>query len=327
MLQPQKKLLKNQQNNMKGVKNKIPSAGEPKVHIEKTAGALHPSRDIALEIEPKTEKKLKPAEKKSSKKVPESKLKAVKELVNSMKNSNTIMIVSTKGLPSPQLQKIKKDLRGKADVKIVKKNILNRAIDETKIPELAGLKEHIIADCAIAFSNEDGFELAGWLTENRNPISAKQGQTATDDINIEAGKTELAPGPDISALSAVGLKVSVEDGKIAIRMPHVLVKQGGLIDEKVASILQKLNIKPFKIGLNPLLVYDSKSKKIYAGIKIDKKETLDSLVLAKARAIGFAQKLGIMTRETIGYFLSKANSQAMALEKIQNQLNNQGGQI
>jgi large subunit ribosomal protein L10 len=253
------------------------------------------------------------AETKTSK-VPEGKIKAVKDLAEKMKTAKTIMIVSNKGVPSPQFQKIKKDLREKAQVNVIKKNILLRAIDEIKVPEMDALKEHVQADSAVALSQEDAFELAGWLTENRNPIAAKQGQEATDDIDIEPGPTDLMPGPDISALGAVGLKVAVEEGKIAIKAPHTVLKAGEKVTPEVASVLQKLDIKPFMIGLTPLVVYDSEAKKIYVGIKIDKEEALNNLLTAAGKALGLAQGLSYTAKETIGYLLAKANAEMQALE-------------
>lgn len=249
-------------------------------------------------------------------KIPEKKIRAVKHLAEEMKKSNTIMIVSTKNLPSSQLQKIKKQLRGKADIMVAKKSTLIRAIDEAKISEMLGLKEHVKSDCAILFSKDDAFELAAWLSENKSSVSAKQGQTADEDIIVEAGQTNLMPGPDISILGSAGLKVSVEEGKIAIREPKVVVKKGEIVKENVAAILQKLDIKPFMIGLNPAVMYDKKEKKIYVGVKIDKKQALHDLLICYGKALGFARNLNIITRETIGYLLAKANMQAMALGKL-----------
>src|SRR3989344_1260424 len=105
--------------------------------------------------------------------VSEEKKKAVTSLGEKLKKAKTIMIVSIRNLPSPQLQQIKKDLRGKADVSIVKKSILIRAIDASGLKELEGLKECIESDSAVALSNEDAFSLAGWLTDHRSPVFAK----------------------------------------------------------------------------------------------------------------------------------------------------------
>jgi large subunit ribosomal protein L10 len=251
--------------------------------------------------------------------VPKEKIEAVKKLAEEMKKANTIMVVSIKSLPANQLQKIKKDLRGKATVRVAKKTIIVRAIDETKISELAELKKHVQEDCAILVSDSDAFELSGWFIENRNPIGAREGQVAEDDIQIEEGPTDLVPGPVISELGTLGLQIMVEDGKITIRKTKVVVKKGEKVNANAASIFQKLGIKPFMIGINPNAFYDQKSKKVYAGVKIDKKKMLEDLLIANARAVAFSVSIAYPTRSTIGFLLAKANAQASALNKLPSQ--------
>ena len=70
--------------------------------------------------------------------VSEAKKKLVKELEVLMKKK-TIMIVSTKSLPSAQFQDIKKKLRGKAKILVAKKNLIDRAIDNVNNEELKKL--------------------------------------------------------------------------------------------------------------------------------------------------------------------------------------------
>lgn len=248
------------------------------------------------------------------------KAKAVKKLGEDIRKSKTIMLVSIKSIPSSQFQKIKRDLRAKANVHVVKKNIMLRAIDESDVPELASLKEHVQSDCAVALSEEDAFQLAGWLVENKNPLAAKAGQIAEEDIIVEAGPTELLPGPAISELGAIGLKVMVEDGKIAIREAKAVVKKGEKVSAEAASILQKLGMKPFLVCLSPIALYDSANKKIYLNIRIDKKKALQDLSIAQSKAVGFAVGIAYACKQTIGRLLGKANAQFNALDKLTNKI-------
>ncbi len=248
--------------------------------------------------------------------VSKEKVEAVKKLAESMKNAKTIMIVSIKNLPSNQFQKIKKDLRGKADISVAKKSIVLRAIDATEIPELSKLKENVQEDSALLFSKDDAFELTGWFTENRNPIGAKEGQVAENDITIEEGPTDLVPGPVISELGSLGLQIMVEEGKITIRKSKVAVKTGEKITSAAASIFQKLGIKPFMIGINPLAFYDAPSKKVYVGVKIDKKKMLEDILIANSKALGMSIAIAYPAKENIGFLLAKANAHGNALLKL-----------
>ena len=256
--------------------------------------------------------------------VPEEKKIYVEEIAKMMKHSHTILIASTRGLPASQFQKIKSNLRKKVDIRVIKKSIVNRAIASTGKGVLQNLKEKIPADSAIMFSDLDVFELSAMLTDNLSPTKARTGDIAPEDINIEPGPTELIPGPAISELSSVGLKVSVEGGKLAIKTGATIVKKGEAIKENVASVLGKLKISPMKVGFIPLFAYDSKADLIYDDIKIDKKATLDELRISISRSLGFAVNIAFTTIETIKYLITKATRQEIALaSKIQEAIKNE----
>jgi len=242
--------------------------------------------------------------------------KNVSELAEKIKNSRTLMLVSLKGLPSRQFQDIKKSIRKEAFVKVAKKNIMLRAVEKIGKESIVPVEKFINENCAFVISNSEGFELAGILSQKKNPVFAKAGQIAPEDIEIKAGPTELVPGPAISELGAIGLQISVENGKISIRTSKVVVKKGNVINEAAASILQKLNIQPFKVGLEPVAIYDVKEEKIYTDIKVDSDKISQELREYSAKALGFAQKIIYFCRETIGYLLARANSHGDALLKL-----------
>lgn len=246
------------------------------------------------------------------------KAKKVKELVDKVKTARSLMIVSIKGLPSRQFQDIKKGLRANASIKVEKKNILIRAIKELKKESALPLEAHLSDSCAFVISDLEGYELAGILSSKKTPVFAKAGQIAPTDIEVKDGPTDLVPGPAISELGALGIQISVENGKIAIRQPKVVVKEGQEIRENVAAVLQKLGIQPFSVGLTPVALYDLKEEKIYTDLKIDSEEKIKQLQDAAGRALGFAQKIKYMCKETIGYFLAKANMEGQAIQnKVQ----------
>lgn len=248
----------------------------------------------------------------------EEKKKLVSLLATKMKNSKTVLIASTKNLPSSQFHEIKKNLRGKADIRVAKKSIIIRAITATEKGALQNLKEYVNSDFALFFSDIDAFELSALLSENQSPTKAKTGEIALEDITIEPGPTDLIPGPAISELSSVGLKVAVEGGKLAIKQGATVAKKGTPIKENVASVLGKLNIFPMKAGFIPIAAYDSLADKVYTNIKIDKKATLEELKDSIRRAFGLAVKIGYVCKETISYFISKAVLEEKAIENLLN---------
>lgn len=265
-----------------------------------------------MNAEIKTEKK----EKKPEKKVSKKKLEAVRKLVELIKNNDTIIIASIKNLPSRQFQDIRKKLKEKAEVRVVKKRIMSKAIENSEEKNIEKLKEYVCEDSAILFSKLEGFELAGFLAENKNPIKAKSGQVAEEDIGVEEGPTDLIPGPAISELGNLGIKIAVEEGKIAIKEKKIIVNAGEKISGAAASIMTKLDIMPFDIGLEPIAILNKKTGKIYTEIKIDKKKTAEDLKTAASKALGFAQKIVYYCKETIGFFLGKASIDEKAFSSL-----------
>ncbi|VVB80647.1 50S ribosomal protein L10 [uncultured archaeon] len=245
--------------------------------------------------------------------VSESKKKVVKELTELMKKK-TVMIVSIKGLPAAQFQEIKKNLRAVGKIIVAKSTLVNFALEHAGIPALKDLEKNVGADCAILFSDEDAFIISGMLADSKTPAKAKAGQVPEEDIYAEAGGTDLIPGPDISALSAVGLKVKVENGKLAIQARAIVCKKGEPITPERAAILAKLNIIPFKIGIEPVAAFSN--GKVYTGIKINKEEFMKDFLSMYSKALAFAVNMPFVTKETLPFVLGKAASHENALKSL-----------
>ena len=247
--------------------------------------------------------------------VSDEKKEKVKELAGLMRKK-TVMVISIKGLPSAQFQDIKKKLRSKAKIQVVKKSLVNFALDHCGIKELHGLVQYVDDSTAMLFSDSDTFEISGILAEEKSPSKAKAGQIAPSDIEVKAGPTELLPGPDISALSAVGLIPKVEDGKIAVMQDKVIVKEGEEIKEAHASIMAKLDIIPFEVGVEPVAAFDGEDKKVYIDIKIDRVGALAELEDSYSKGLAFAVELGIVNSESLDFILGRAGVEGTVIDEI-----------
>jgi len=243
-----------------------------------------------------------------------SKKKQIVKDLAKLLEKRTIMIVSLKGLPSSQFQEIRKKLREKAEIEVVKKNLVDFALEHAKNPALHDLVKYVEGNSGMLFSDEDAFELSAFLADNKSPAKARAGQISEEDIRVEAGPTELLPGPAITELSSVGLKVKVENGKIAIVQSTVLVRKGDVINAAKAGILSKLNITPFKIGLEPIAAY--LDGKVYAGIKINRTEALEILRDSFARSMAFTVSITYPSKDNIGKIIEKAGRQELALSPL-----------
>jgi large subunit ribosomal protein L10 len=248
--------------------------------------------------------------------IPEIKLKTVKELTDLIKKKSTILVASIKNLPSEQFQLIGKKFRGKAIIKVPKKNLFFMALDKSGIEQADKIKENYIDSIALLFSDLDSYDLSADLLKNKVSAKAKPGQEAPADIQVNEGPTDLPPGPAISELGAVGLKVGIEKGKIHIKESKVIVKAGQKISQAAADVMSKLDIKPFSIGFNPLFALDNKNHKLYLNIKIDKDETVAELKNSFGKSLAFAVEIGYASENTITFLLGKAVRYEKALSAL-----------
>ena len=243
-------------------------------------------------------------------------VKTVEDLKNLIETKKTILIASIKNLPASQFQEISKKLRGKAIVKVPKKNLILRALDSSSKEAIKDLKEKLEDSIAILFSDLDSFELAGELSNNKSPAKAKAGQEAPEDIEVSAGPTDLIPGPAISELGALGIQIQIEKGKITIKEPRVIAKEGEKISSGAADVMNKLDIKPFSVGFIPLCAFDNEEGKFYSELKIDKEATLEELKTFYSKALSFAVEIGYSNENTIKFLIGKAGLHEKVLKKL-----------
>lgn len=253
---------------------------------------------------------------KKSTHVSEEKKNTVKELSELIKNKRTFLIASIKDIPASQFQIIGKKLRGKAIVKVPKKNLIFRAIDSSGKEEVKKIKEQIKNSVAVLFSDLDSFELALELVKNKSPTKAKAGQESPEDIEVPAGPTDLVPGPAISELGALGIQIQIEKGKISIKEPKVIARKGEKISKNASEIMNKLDIKPFSIGFTPLVAFDTKENKLYLEININKEKTLEELKTSFGKALAFAVGIEYISEDTIKFLIGKAGCHEKVLNKI-----------
>lgn len=248
--------------------------------------------------------------------IPEKKIKAVKELTDLAEEKNTILVADISSIPGSQFQQISKKLRGQAVVKVPKKNLFKRALSNVKKEGIVELEDKYEGATALLFSDVGSFDLAGLLLKIRSPAKAKAGQISPRDIEVPDGPTDLVPGPAISELGALGIQIQIQGGKIHIKEPKVITKEGEEISEGAASILAKLGIQPFTIGFTPVSVFDTSEGKVYSEISIDEEKAIEDLSDSYSRALAFAVSIGYNSKETVPLRIMKAAQEERRLIKV-----------
>ncbi len=225
--------------------------------------------------------------------------------------SNTFLIVSITDMPALLLQKIRRDLKGKAVIKIVKRRVLLKLFEQEakkdkRYEQLIDFCKNLKESCAAIFSNEDIFKLVKILGEKQEKKRAKAG-ISKEEIVVEAGNTGLMPGPILTDLADGGIKSGLEKGKVVIKERFVL-KRGQMITGVLANALTKLNILPITAKLSPVVAFDRNSGILFTAetLEVDAGKQIERFKSAYTDAFNLALEVKYPTRESVPLFIQDA---------------------
>jgi len=252
--------------------------------------------------------------------VSEYKKKLVQDMTKLMKQYSIVGMVNMEDMPAPQLQSMRSELRGKIDLFMTKKRLIKIALEKMKNEKkgIEELEKYFEGMPALIFTNENPFKLSKILRKSKSKAPAKAGQIAPSDIVVNKGPTPFAPGPIISELSAVGLKVGVESGKVAVKEDAVVAKKGEKIKPKVAEILTRLDIKPMEVGLGLVAAYEDGIIYEKDILDVDEKQYTDNINLAATQAFNLAFNITYVTKDNLPFLIGKAFNDSKALGISQN---------
>jgi len=224
-----------------------------------------------------------------------------------------IGIINISGIPAPQLQKMRDELRGKMRLIVTKNNLLDRALREAgeKKKGLIELAELIEGQSALVGSQDNPFKLNKIMEATMTPAPAKGGELAPEDIDIAAGETPFKPGPIVGDLQKAGIPAAIEGGKVMIKKSKTLVKAGEPIPVDTAKMLTKLDIFPLTVGMELRGVFEEGLVFTSDVLTIDDEKFMGDLNSAISGTFNLAFKIAYTTPATMNTLLTKAQSDAM----------------
>jgi large subunit ribosomal protein L10 len=242
------------------------------------------------------------------------KISEVEEIAQLVNKHSVLGIASLQKVRAAQLQAFKKNLAGQVYMRVLKNTMMRRAIDACKDkPELKKLEEHLAGSNVYLFTDLNPFKLAYALEKGKVKTTAKAGDIAAFDVIIPAGNTAQPPGPIISQLNSVGLPTRIESGSVWISKDTLVVRKGEAIDERLASVLSKLGIKPVESGLAMTVAYDEGLLITQDQLRIDMDETMKNIEAAYADAFALSLSIEYPTPESTPTLLQVAHREAYAL--------------
>ena len=241
----------------------------------------------------------------------------VTKLVKLLSEYPIIGAMNMEDLPAPALQKMKAQLRGKVEIFMTKRRLMNIAISEASKNKqgLDKLNEYLRGMPALLFTKENPFTIYTIIKKSKSPAPAKPGQIAPRNIEVKAGITPFMPGPIIGELGGLGIQTGVQNGKVAIKADKIVVKEGSEITEKAAGLLTRLGIQPMEVGLDLIAVYEDGviyDRKI---LDVDENKFREDLKHAVVFARNLAVEIAYPCKDTIIDLIVNANRMARAIGK------------
>ena len=244
--------------------------------------------------------------------IPEWKKVEVADLVDLIEAHDSVGVVSVTGIPSRQLQEMRRGLYGSAALRMSRNTLLVRALEAVD-EGLEDLTEHISGEVALVVTNDNPFGLYKQLEASKTPAPINAGEVAPNDIVIPEGDTGIDPGPFVGELQTIGANARIQEGSIRVLEDSVVVEEGGTVSDDVAGVLTELGIEPKEVGLDLKAVY---SEGVLFGpdeLAIDVDEYRADIQSAAASARNLAVNASYPTEQSVPLLVRKASGEAKSL--------------
>jgi large subunit ribosomal protein L10 len=250
-----------------------------------------------------------------SKQIAPAKREVVQGLVHELESKPVVGVLDIRGIPSSQLNVMRRGLRGTADILVAKKTLVKIALKEAKAKagNVGQLEGYLTGQPAFIASNLNPFKLFQKLEATKSKAPAKGGEVVKEDIVIKPGETSFKPGPIVGELQKVGVPAAIDQGKVVIKKEKVLVKAGDPIPRDLAPVLTKLEIFPVEVGLNLTALIEDGLVYTPKVLRVDVDQILADVRRGASSSFNLAVYAAYPNDVTIRPILAVANQKAMNL--------------
>ncbi|WP_050033231.1 50S ribosomal protein L10 [Halorubrum halophilum] len=244
--------------------------------------------------------------------IPQWKQEEVDELVDFIRSFNSVGIVGVAGIPSRQLQAMRRELHGSADVRMSRNTLTVRALEEVN-DGVEELTQYVAGQVALIGTNDNPFGLFKQLEASKTPAPINAGEVAPNDVVIPEGDTGVDPGPFVGELQTVGAAARIQDGSIMVTEDSKVLDEGEVVDDDLANVLTELGIEPKEVGLDLKGVYSDGVLFEPDELEIDVDEYEADIRSAAAAARNLSVNAAYPTAATAGTLLAKASGEAKSV--------------
>ena len=244
--------------------------------------------------------------------IPQWKQEEVDALVETIESYESVGIVNIAGIPSRQLQDMRRELYGTAELRVSRNTLLRRALEDVDAG-VEGLTQDVEGQVGIIGTDKNPFSLYQELESSKTPAPIGAGEVAPNDIVIPEGDTGVDPGPFVGELQSVGADARIQDGSIQVLSDSTVLEAGEEVSADLANVLSELGIEPKEVGLDLSAVFADGVRFEPEELELDIDEYEADITAAVSRAFNLSVNAEYPTATTITPMLQTASGEAKSL--------------
>ena len=229
------------------------------------------------------------------------------------KKYKVMAIIKMKKVRSTQILPLRKTLKGEVEFVSIKDRVAKKALESLDVPGIKDMVGELKGQVMLMFTNMSPFKLNVLLAKNKIMMAARGGDIASIDIVVPAKNTGIAPGPMLTEFKEAGIPTKIDQGTIWIAKDSTPVEKGGVINEKLAALLGKLDIKPVEAGISLFTALEEGLKYSEEEMIIDVEKIRAQFATAHQEAVSLSIEAAYITADNVSQILSKAAQSARSV--------------
>ena len=244
---------------------------------------------------------------------PKRKTQMYQQLQELPKKYKVLALIKMYKVRSTQILPLRKILKEDVEFVSIKDKVAKKALETIDIPGIKEMIGELSGQCMFMFTNMSPFKLNVLLAKNKIMMNARGGDISSMDIVVPAKNTGIAPGPMLTEFKNAGIPTKIDQGTIWIAKDSTPVLKGEVINEKLASILGKLDIKPIEAGISLFAAVEDGTKYTEQEMVIDVEKIREQFAQAHQEAVSLSIEAAYVTPENISQILGKASQSARSV--------------
>ena len=229
------------------------------------------------------------------------------------KKYQVMAIIKMNKVRSTQILPLRKTLKGEVEFVSIKDRVAKKALESLDVPGIKDMVGELKGQVMLMFTNMSPFKLNVLLAKNKIMMAARGGDIASIDIVVPAKNTGIAPGPMLTEFKEAGIPTKIDQGTIWIAKDTTPVKKGEAINEKLAALLGKLDIKPVEAGITLNTALEAGLKYSEQEMIIDVEKIRNQFAQAHQEAVSLSIEAAYITADNVSQILSKAAQSARSV--------------